>query len=469
MSAATASRTQGSTTTAPARNPRGAELGLMILAWIVGMFALVQVHWSGGGVVEGTYWLVVIGSAAIGVALHAVVRWKAPYAEPTMLPTAYLLNLLGLAMIYRLDLAAAARAAANNSPDPTPVVVSQFTWFILGAALVAGTLIVVRDHRLLQRYTYISLLLGIILLLLPLIPGLGLTINGANLWIRVGPFTFQPGELAKIAFCIFAAGFLVTSRETLSLVRRRWLGVAIPRGRDMGPLLIAWGIALGVLVFQTDLGNSAVFFGMFVTVLYVATGRRSWLIISAVLVVVGGFVAWLTFWHVQVRVRIWIDPFPTATGEGFQIVQSLFGLANGGMLGTGWGQGFPQLVPFANSDFIIAAFGEELGLTGLFAMLMLYAILIQRGLRTATICRDTFGRLLATALSAVFALQVFVVVGGVTKLIPMTGLTTPFLAAGGSALISNWIMVGLLLRISTVTRAPEPIVEPADLPQEVNR
>jgi cell division protein FtsW (lipid II flippase) len=230
----------------------------------------------------------------------------------------------------------------------------------------------------------------------------------------------------------------------------------------MGPLLIAWGIAMVVLVFEKDLGTAAVFFGMFVITLYVATGRRSWLVIALVLVVIGGVAAYALFGHVRVRVQIWLDPFAYANDQGYQIVQSLFGLANGGLFGTGLGQGYPSLVPFANSDFIIASFGEELGMVGLFAMLTMYAILVQRGLRTGIACRDTFGRLLAVALASVFALQVFVVVGGVTKLIPMTGLTTPFLAAGGSALIANWIMIALLLRISDLTRRPEKYVPIGD-------
>ena len=441
---------------------RNAEAGLMVLAWTIGVFAWAQVVWATGRPLSLTFWLLASASAGIGFALHMAVRMWARYAEPVMLPIAYLLNLLGLAMIFRLDMADAQRAALNNSPVPTPVAISQLTWLALGMVLLVGVLIVVRDHRLLQRFTYLSLLAAGILLLLPLIPGIGATINGATLWIRIGPFSFQPAEIAKIAFAIFIAGYLVTSRDTLSLVRRRWLGIAIPRGRDMGPLLIAWCIAMGVLIFERDLGTAIIFFGMFVITLFVATGRRSWLVIAFSLVAVGAVFAYALFNHVRIRVKIWIDPFAYANDEGYQIVQSLYGLANGGIFGTGLGQGYPQLVPFANSDFIIASFGEELGLTGLTAMLVMYAILVQRGLRLGVACRDTFGRLLAVALASVFALQVFVVVGGVTKLIPMTGLTTPFLSAGGSALIANWIMIGLLLRISDITRRPERYVPPGD-------
>ena len=379
-----------------------------------------------------------------------------------MLPIAYLLNLLGLAMIYRLDIADTDRALANGSEIPNPVVISQLTWMGLGVVLLCGVLYFLKDHRQLQRYTYLSLLAAVVLLILPLVPGIGATINGATLWIQIGPFSFQPAELAKICFAIFIAGYLVTARETLSIVRRRFLGVAIPRGRDLGPLMIAWAIALGTLVFENDFGTAVIFFGMFVVTLYVATGRRSWLVLGAFLSVIGAVFAYVSSSHVRVRVKVWLDPFAYAQDEGYQIVQALFGLANGGILGTGLGQGYPQLVPFANSDFIITSFGEELGLTGLFAMLTMYAILVERGLRSGVACRDTFGRLLAVALASVFALQVFVIVGGVTKLIPMTGLTTPFLSAGGSALIANWMMIGLLLRISDITRRPEKYVPPGD-------
>lgn len=441
---------------------RTAEMGMMILAWCIGMFAFAQVIWATGEQISLTFWLMATVSAGAGILAHVMVRSFARHAEPIMLPIAYLLNMLGLAMIYRIDVAESQRAAANDSPAPTPVVISQLTWLVLGVVLLAGVVYILRDHRNLQRFTYLSLLAAGVLLVLPLVPGIGATINGATLWIRIGPFSFQPSEIAKIVFAVFIAGYLVTSRDTLSLVRRRFLGVAIPRGRDMGPLLIAWGMAMFVLVFERDFGTAIIFFGMFVITLYVATGRRSWLVIALGLIAVGAVLALIGFEHVRERFRIWIDPFAYANDEGYQIVQALYGLANGGIFGTGLGQGYPQLVPFANSDFIFVSFGEELGMAGLFAMLTMYAILVERGLRSGIACRDTFGRLLAIALSSVFALQVFVVVGGVTKLIPMTGLTTPFLSAGGSALIANWIMIGLLLRISDITRRPEKYVPSGD-------
>jgi cell division protein FtsW (lipid II flippase) len=280
-------------------------------------------------------------------------------------------------------------------------------------------------------------------------------VNGATLWIRVGGFSFQPAELAKILLTIFFAGYLVEKRDSLALVRTKVLGVGLPRLKDLGPILIAWLVSLAILVFETDLGTSLLFFGLFVTMLYIATQRRSWLILGGILFVAGALIAYALFGHVRLRVSVWLDPWAFPDTSGYQIVQSLFGLAEGGILGAGLGQGFPNLVPFANTDFIVAALGEELGLTGLIALLLLYAVFIERGLRAAVSVRDSFGQLLAAGLSITLALQVFVIIGGVTRLIPLTGLTTPFLSYGGSSLIANWIIVALLLRISDRARRPE--------------
>ena len=314
----------------------------------------------------------------------------------------------------------------------------------------------VHDHRRLQKYTYTAMVLGVLLLLSPLIPGLGTTVNGANLWIRLGPLSFQPSELAKIMLTIFFAGYLVVTRDSLALVRRKVLGLGIPRGRDLGPILVAWGVSMAVLVFQRDLGTALMFFGLFVVLLYVSTQRRSWLVIGAILFVVGAVLGYFAFGHVRLRVEVWLDTWTYASDQGYQIAQSLFGLANGGMLGTGWGQGYPQFVPFAKTDFITAALGEELGVTGLMAILTVYGIIIERGLRTAIAVRDPFGKLLAVGFATVIGLQLFVVIGGVTRLIPLTGLTTPFLSYGGSALVANWMMIALLMRISDRARRPLP-------------
>jgi cell division protein FtsW (lipid II flippase) len=350
-------------------------------------------------------------------------------------------------------------------------VYAQLTWFTVAVILFVSVLVLLRDHRILQRYTYTFGLVGLVLLVLPLAPVIGTTVNGATLWIRLGGFQIQPAEMAKILLTIFFAGYLVEKRDSLALVRTKFIGIGLPRAKDLGPIVIAWLISLAVLIFETDLGTSLLFFGLFVAMLYIATQRRSWLILGGILFAAGAVLAYYLFGHVRLRVTVWLDPWAYADTAGYQIVQSLFGLANGGILGAGLGQGFPNLVPFASTDFIVAALGEELGLTGLIAMLMLYAILIERGLRAAVSVRDSFGQLLAAGLSITFALQVFVIIGGVTRLIPLTGLTTPFLSYGGSSLIANWIIIALLLRISDRARRPEDTAQSPDeaLTQVVRR
>ena len=334
-------------------------------------------------------------------------------------------------------------------------------------------LLLVRDHRVLQRFTYTAMLGGLVLLLLPLMPFIGTTINGAKIWIRLLGFSFQPGELAKLVLLVFFAGYLVVKRDVLALAGRRVLGIDLPRARDLGPILLAWAASLGVLVFERDLGTSLLFFGVFIALLYVATERLSWLLIGIALFLFGSYIAWLLFGHVQERVDIWLHAFaPRNIGDSsYQLVQGLFGMGTGGVLGKGLGLGRPDIVPYAQTDFIIPALGEELGLTGLMAILLLYGIAVQRGLRTALGVRDSFGKLLAAGLAFSMALQVFVVVGGVTRLIPLTGLTTPFLSYGGSSLVANWALVALLLRISDAARrpAPPPSVSLADAKTQVVR
>ncbi len=451
--------------TTPARRQpsrRNVELVLLVFAWGIGVLGTLQVGWATGEGVGSRLWVTAAVVGALALVMHVVVRWKARFADPILLPIATLLTILGLVMIYRIDVAAAQRATLNGNPLPTPDVYSQLTWFTVAVILFVSVLVLVRDHRILQRYTYTLGLAGLVLLVLPLAPLIGTTVNGATLWIRLGGFSFQPAELAKILLTIFFAGYLVEKRDSLALVRTKFLGLGLPRLKDLGPILIAWLVSLGVLIFETDLGTSLLFFGLFVTMLYIATQRRSWLFLGGFLFVIGAGLAYYLFGHVRLRVEVWLDPWAYADTTGYQIVQSLFGLANGGILGAGLGQGFPNLVPFASTDFIIAALGEELGLTGLIAMLLLYAILIERGLRTAVSVRDSFGQLIAAGLSITLALQVFVIIGGVTRLIPLTGLTTPFLSYGGSSLIANWIIVALLLRISDRARRPEVITPSPD-------
>ena len=303
---------------------------------------------------------------------------------------------------------------------------------------------------------------GFGLLILPLVPGLGRQVYGSRIWIGLGPFSFQPGEIAKIVLAVFFAGYLVQTRDVLSLAGRKILGFTLPRARDLGPILVAWAASLGVLVFEKDLGSSLLFFGLFVAMLYVATERRSWIAIGLVLFSGGAYLAYLLFGHVQQRVLLWLDTFsPQALAVSDQLARGLMGMANGGLMGTGLGRGRPDLTYFAESDFIIPSFGEELGLYGLFALFMLYLLLVERGMRTALGVRDGFGKLLAAGLSFSVALQCFVVVGGVTRVIPLTGLTMPFLSYGGSSLLANWSLVALLLRISDHARRPLPEVDEA--------
>ncbi len=443
-------------TTVTARRPRtrrNVELALLLLALVVAMggYGLVGVTqdgaWPPGLLGYGA------GLAAIALALHLVVRFTAPYADPVLLPIATALNGLGLAMIHRLDTA--------RSTDAAAFAPRQLVWSAIAVLLAAVVLVVLRDHRVLQRYTFTAMVTGLVLLLLPLVPFLGRRINGAQIWIGLGPLSFQPGEIAKIVLTVFFAGYLVTHRDSLALAGRSLVGFRLPRARDLGPILIAWLASLGVLVLERDLGTSLLFFGLFVAMLYVATERISWIALGLALFVGGAALAWSQFSHVQDRVRAWLDPYATdvydaEVGGSFQLVQGLFGMADGGLTGTGLGAGRPDLVPFAESDFILAAFGEELGLVGLFALLMMYLVLVERGLRTAISVRDGFGTLLAGGLAFVVALQCFVVAGGVLRVIPLTGLTMPLLAYGGSSLLANWVIVGLLLRISDSARRPAP-------------
>jgi cell division protein FtsW (lipid II flippase) len=434
------------------RKRRGAEFFLTVLAVLIGLAAYASVGLGVEGRIPADTYKLGAALIALAVATHLIVRKVAPYADPVLLPLVIALNGLGLAMIYRLDL-----GRQQIDPDRGAFANSQLVWTALGIACFAALLIVVRDHRRLQGLTYTFGFAAIALLILPLLPIIGETRNGARIWINVGPFGFQPGEAAKICLAIFFAGYLVIKRDALALAGRRFLGIDLPRGRDLGPILAAWLISVGILVLQRDLGSSLLFFGLFVVMLYVATERPGWLVVGAGLFAAGAYFGYAAFGHVRTRFNAWLDPFSDPDAN-FQVISGLFGLAHGGILGKGWGQGSPQLTPFSFSDYIAASLGEELGLTGLMAVLVIYGLIVERGLRIALTCRDAFGKLLAAGLAFSMALQVFVVVGGVTRLIPLTGLTTPFLAQGGSSVVMNWAIIALLLRISDQTRRPAPEV-----------
>jgi cell division protein FtsW (lipid II flippase) len=438
-------------TPARRRTGRGAELGLLVFAGIIVTAALVIVELNQN---QALHWELLYyggGYLAVFAVAHLLTRALAPYADPLLLPLVALLNGIGLVMIYRLDLAAKARDADAAAQAPL-----QLLWTGIALLFFLAVLLVVRDHTTLQQYSYTLALLGVVFLAIPAaLPSRFSEVNGAKIWIKIpGLLSIQPGEFAKIALIVFAAAFLVSKRTLLSTAGKRFLGLVLPRARDLGPLVVLLAVALAVLVFGNDLGTALLLFGVLLVMVYVATGRVSWLIIGLLGFAGGAVLAYQFVAHLRVRVDIWLHPFSDPLGDGYQLVQSLFGLGTGGIFGTGLGAGRPDIVPFASTDFITAALGEELGLVGLAAILLCYLLLVGRGLRTALAAKDNFGSLLAAGLSFAIALQVFVIVGGVTRLIPLTGLTTPFLSYGGSSLLSNYIILALLLRISDSSRRP---------------
>lgn len=454
-------------TTPPKR--RGTELALLGFAVLITVVAQAIVDLTVTGSLTTELATFGVWFAALWTVAHLVVRRWAPYADPLLLPAVALLVGLGLSFIHRLDLAAQ-QAGSTVSREDAPV---QLVWATLGLVLFVGVLLVLRDHRLLSRFAYTLALVGLVLLAIPaLLPASLSEVNGAKIWIRVAGFSIQPGEFAKICLTVFFAAYLVDKRDVLALASRRVMGLELPRGRDLGPVLVAWGLSILVLVFERDLGSSLLLFGIFVVMLYVATERASWLVIGLGLFAGGALIAYQLFGHVQQRVDSWLDPFEYYDGSGFQVAQALFGLGTGGLFGAGLGGGRPDQVPVAKSDFIAAAVGEELGLFGLVAVIIVYLVLVERGLRTSLIVRDPFGKLLAAGLSFAIAWQVFVVLGGVTGLLPLTGLTTPFLAYGGSSLVANFVLVAVLVRISDAARRPAAPAAPpkpalGDAPTEV--
>ena len=446
----------------PLPTGRGIELVLLAFAAVLVTLALVLVEANQEQTLTQSLLWVGLAYLALFTVAHLAVRRFAPYADPLILPCVALLNGLGLVMIHRLDLANAERAAALGVEPPTVQVGRQIAWTAIGLALFIAVLWFVRDHRTLSRYGYTAGFAGLVLLALPgLLPSSISEVNGAKIWLRLGIFSIQPGEFAKILLIVFFAAFLVQKRELFTSAGRRFLGMEFPRARDLAPLLLAWALSIGVLVLESDLGTSLLFFGIVLVMLYAATERVSWLVIGLTAFVGGAMIAYQLFAHVRVRVQVWLDPFGDFNGAGYQIGQALFGLGTGGVGGTGLGAGRPDLVPYAESDFMLSSLGEELGLIGLAAILIVYLVLITRGLRSALAVRDSFGKLLATGLSFAIALQLFTVVGGASKLIPLTGLTLPFLSYGGSSLVANYALVALLLRVSNAARAPLPRRAPA--------
>jgi cell division protein FtsW (lipid II flippase) len=451
------------------RGRRRTELAMLIFAVAVVMSAYASAGLGLNGKIPSGTITYGLSFAALVFAAHLAVRRLAPWADPLLLPLATLLNGLGIVMIYRLQQSGRAgnQGAVITTMTPSSTMI-QIIWSALGIAAFVAVLAVIRQPRTLQRYIYTFGAIGLVLLAIPaLLPSSMSSVNGAKVWILLGGLSVQPGEFAKLALAVFFAGYLVAKRDVLALAGRRVLGVDLPRARDLGPVLIAWGFSLLVLVFETDIGQSALFFGLFVVMLYLATQRKSWLLIGGVLFAAGAFAASHLFAHVQARFTEWLHPFTAANVfcnpatqthcvTSYQLAEGLYGLGYGGILGTGLGHGQPYVTPLAQSDFIITAFGEELGMTGLMALLIIYGLIVQRGLRAAIAVRDPFSKLLAGGLAFTVALQVFIIVGGVTRLIPLTGITTPFLSQGGSSLVASWMLVALLMRISDTARRPAP-------------
>ena len=429
---------------------RNIEALLVLFALGVNAFEIAQIQLSVLDVINGdffTYWAPI---AVAAIVFHLILRFRARNADSLILPLAVLLNGLGVAMIYRLDLAKIADGADDL------FAFRQVIWTVVAIAAAAAVVLYVPNHLFLRKYVYVAGAVGLVLLILPVVPFIGRRINGASLWIGIGNFTFQPGELAKIALTVFFAGYLVQRRDSLSVTGRRILGVQLPRARELGPILVFWVASIIVLVLERDLGTSLLFFGLFLVMIYTATGRAIYVAVGLGMFVVSGLLVARLGDYVQGRIDSWLNPFDQANydavGGSYQLVQGMFGLAHGGLTGTGLGGGIPQLVPLAESDFIITSIGEELGLIGLFAVFAVYILFVARGIRIAVNHTDDFSRLLAVGLSFVIALQCFIVIGGVTRVVPLTGLTTPLLAAGGSSLLANWIIIGLLLRISDSVR-----------------
>jgi cell division protein FtsW (lipid II flippase) len=436
--------------TPPLPTRRNAELLLLCFAALITVAALLIVEanqerglrWN--LISYGLIFLLVFGSA------HLAIRRFAPYTDPLLLPVVALLNGLGLVMIHRLDLVNKELSGRRH-----PSATQQMLWTVVGVAAFALVVTFLKDHRRLARYGYICGITGLVFLVIPaLLPASLSEQNGAKIWIRFPGFSIQPAEFSKILLLIFFSAVLIAKRGLFTSVGKHFMGMTLPRPRDLAPLLAAWVISVGVMAFEKDLGTSLLLYASFLVMLYLATQRFSWVVIGLVLFVAGSVVAYFIFPHVRTRVQMWWDPFSDPDGAGYQIVQSLFSFATGGIFGTGLGNGQPDTVPAASTDFIIAAFGEELGLVGFASILMLYTIVIVRGLRTAIATRESFGKLLAAGLASTLAIQLFVVVGGVTQLIPLTGLTTPWMSYGGSSLLANYVLLAILARISHSARRP---------------
>ncbi len=366
-------------------------------------------------------------------AAHIAMKRFAPHANPILLPVAGTLNGIGYVFIARLQ---------------DELAGLQALWTLI--SVLAFMIILAKGSpvRQYQRYKYSFLFLGFVLLLLPLFPLVGKEINGARIWVSIGPLNFQPAEFAKISLAIFFAGYLVERREILSITNSKILGISAPEPRHIGPIVFAWFVSLIIMVMEKDLGSSLLFFILFLSLLWIATQRNIYLLIGSTLFLAGAIFAWGQFSHVQKRVDIWLHPFNDPTGDGYQIVQSAFALAEGGLTGTGLGLGTPERIPAAETDFIFSAIGEELGLIGTTSILIAFILIIHNGFRIALNVEKPFEKLLTVGLTALLGFQAFIIIAGVIRVLPLTGVTLPFVSYGGSSLLSNWIILAILLLIS---------------------
>lgn len=444
---------------------RTRELGLLVCSALLLLLMLFGLELSQGRTLTSEMLMLVGGFIGVYAIAHLTICLTAPHADQVLLPVVATLNAIGLVTIYRLDLAE--RDGYGALAD------RQVLWSFAGIVLLVLTLVIVRDHRTLSRYSYILGLLGLFFLALPLVWPQPAEFADARIWIWIGPFSIQPGEFSKILLLIFFAQLLAQKRALFTVAGKRFAGLVFPRLRDLAPIMVVWAIAILIMAISNDFGPALLLFATVLSMVYYATGRTSWLLIGVGLVAVGGFTVYQISGKIQERVNNFIDPLANYDSTGYQPSQALFGLSWGGVTGTGLGHGHPELVPVAHSDYILAAIGEELGFAGLAAVLCLFLIFVNRGFRAAMQARDSYGKLLAAGLSTTIIIQIFVVTGGISALLPMTGLTTPFMSAGGSAIMANYVLLGLLLRISNSANRPTHIDEGASaqapVPAEVGR
>jgi len=422
-------------------------VALLLTAGFAAVFAQEGSQLGNLSLIYGAYFL------AVCVATHIYLRIRLPNADPYLFPLVALLTAFGLVMVYRID-ESLARDQAN--------------WFVMGLVLFALTIQFLRDYEVLERYRYTIAVAGLLLLMAPRLPGIGQQVNGAYLGVKIGPLAFQPAEFSKIAIVVFLASYLREHREVLIVGARRVLGVTLPPLKHFGPMLVVWGASMFMLVFIRDLGSSLMFFAAFLALLYVATGRFSFVVIGMAMFLVGAWFFAATVPHVHDRVEIWLHPYNDPTGKGYQILQSIFAQADGGLFGKGFAQGLitipgthpaQSLLPAAQTDTIYSLIVNELGLFGACGVILSYLLITARGFKIALLANDGFSKLLATGLTAVFAIQAFVIIGGVTRVIPLTGVTLPFISYGGSSIVANFVLLALLLLVSD--RARREAVEPA--------